>query len=58
MFRFIRMAILVVLCFWILSLIIAAGRPETGAIEDGVLVALVVGLFALAIPVRRIGASR
>ena len=55
MLRLVRLALLVVLFFWILGLVIALGRPETGLIEDGVLVAVIGGLFALAVPVRRIG---
>jgi hypothetical protein len=54
--RLLRLALLVVLFFWILGLVIAIGRPETGLIEDGVLVGVVAGLFVLAIPVRRLGA--
>lgn len=54
--RLLRLAILVVLVLWILGLIVAIGRPETGGFEDAVLMAIVVGLFAVAVPVRRIGA--
>jgi RsiW-degrading membrane proteinase PrsW (M82 family) len=54
----VRLALLVVLFFWILGFIVAAGRPETGPIEDVVLIALIGGLFALAVPVRRIGATQ
>jgi hypothetical protein len=55
--RLVRLALLVVLFFWILGFIVAAGRPETGPTEDVVLIALICGLFALAVPVRRIGAT-
>ena len=56
MLRLARLVMLVALFFWILGLVVAIGRPETGPAEDIVLVGLVVGLFALAIPVGRIGA--
>jgi RsiW-degrading membrane proteinase PrsW (M82 family) len=51
------LALLVVLVFWILGFVVAAGRPETGPFEDVVLIALIGGLFALAVPVRRIGTA-
>lgn len=54
--RLVRTAILVVLAFLVLSLVVAIARPETGVFEKVVLVAAVVGLIALAAPVRRIGA--
>ena len=53
--RLVRFAILLVLVFWQLSIVVALGRPETGPVEDIALLALVLGLFALARPVRRIG---
>jgi hypothetical protein len=56
--RFLRVVILTVLCFFVLSLIMATGRPETGPIEDAVLVAAMGGLVALAAPVRRLGTTR
>jgi hypothetical protein len=56
MLRLLRLALLLVLFFWALGLVIAVGRPETGLLEDAVLLALVVGLLAIAGPVRRIGA--
>jgi hypothetical protein len=56
MLRLVRTIILVVLAFLVLSLVIAFARPETGVFEKVVLVAAVVGLIALAGPVRRIGA--
>jgi hypothetical protein len=49
---------LIVLSIWIVWLVVAAGRPETGAIEDVVLIALIGGLLALAVPVRRLGSSK
>jgi hypothetical protein len=58
MLRLIRSALLLVLLFWILGLVIALGRPETGGFEDVVLAAVVLGLLAAATPVRRIGARR
>ena len=57
MLRLVRVALLVVLCFWALGSIVAAARPETGPIEDAVLIAITGGLFALAVPVRRIGTT-
>ena len=58
MLRLVRLAILIVLFFVIVGLVVAIGRPETGPIEKVVLVGVVLALFALAVPVRRIGASR
>ena len=52
MLRVVRTAILVVLVFLVLSLVIAFARPETGVFEKVVLVAAVVGLVALAAPVK------
>ncbi len=57
MLRLVRLVMLVVLLFWILGLVVAIGRPETGAVEDIVLAGIVLGLFALAVPVGRIGAA-
>jgi hypothetical protein len=57
MLRFLRFATLVVLSVWIVWLVVAAGRPETGAIENVVLIAIIGGLLALAVPVRRKGTS-
>lgn len=56
MLMLVRTAILVVLVLLVLSMVIAIGRPETGVFEKVVLVGAVVGLIALAAPVRRIGA--
>ena len=58
MVRLVRVAILVILVFWTLSLIVALGRPETGPVEDAVLLLLVTGSIALSVPVHRIGARR
>ena len=57
MLRLVRLALLLVLVIWILGFIVAAGRPETGPIEDAVLIAAIGGLVALAVPVRRIGVT-
>ncbi len=57
MLRLVRLVMLVVLFFWMLGLVVAIGRPEAGAVEDIVLVGIVLGLFALAVPVGRIGAA-
>ena len=54
MLRLLRFAILVVLSLCIIALVVATGRPETGGVEDAVLIAGIVGLFVLAIPVRGI----
>jgi hypothetical protein len=54
MLRLLRFAILVVLSLCIIGLVVATGRAETGGVEDAVLIGGIVGLFALAIPVRRI----
>jgi hypothetical protein len=57
MLRLVRIAILLVLTFLVLSLVIAVARPETGILEKVVLVAAVVGLIAVTSPARRIGAK-
>ncbi|HEV8622012.1 MAG TPA: hypothetical protein VGR33_03875 [Actinomycetota bacterium] len=57
MLRLVRIAILVVLTFLVLSLVIAAARPETGILEKVVLVAAVLGLIAAGSLARRIGAK-
>lgn len=57
MLRLVRVAILVVLTFLVLSLVVAVARPETGMIEKVVLVAAVLGLIAAASLARRIGAK-
>ena len=56
MLRLLRFALLIVLAFLTLGLIVAIGGSETGAFEKVVLGLGVVGLVALAAPVRRIGA--
>ena len=56
--RILRLAILAVICVWTLGLVVAAGRPETGLLEDIVLGGLVLAMLMLAVPVRRIGALR
>lgn len=53
--RLVRVALLVVLFFLLLSIVIAFGGPSTGPSEKGVLVVAFLGLLALAIPVHRIG---
>lgn len=50
-----RVAILVVMMFVVLSLVIAVGRPETGPVEKVILAGAVVALLAAARLVRRIG---
>ncbi len=55
--RLLRVAILVVLFFWILGLVVAVSRAETGPVEDALLVGIIGGLFALSVPVHRIGAG-
>jgi hypothetical protein len=57
MLRLVRIAILVVLTFLVLSLVVAGARPETGILEKVVLVAAIIGLIAAASPARRIGAK-
>lgn len=57
MLRLVRIAILVVLTFIVLSLVIAAARPETGILERVVLVAAALGLIAAGSRARRIGAK-
>ncbi|CAN5699279.1 MAG: hypothetical protein H0X61_12695 [Acidimicrobiia bacterium] len=58
MLRLLRIAILVVMTFVVLSFVAAVWRPETGPIEKTVLVVMTFGLFLLAVPVRKIGAPR
>jgi hypothetical protein len=53
--KLVRIAILVVLTFLVLSLVIAVARPETGILEKVVLVAGVLGLIAANSPARRNG---
>jgi hypothetical protein len=54
--RLLRSAILGALCLLTISLVVAIARPETGPIEDVVLVGMVVGVLALTVPAHRIGA--
>jgi hypothetical protein len=53
--RLIRVALLVVIFFFLLFTVIALGGPGTGPLEKGVLVVVFLGLLALAVPVHRIG---
>lgn len=55
MLRALRFFLLVVIMFLVLGLIVAIGGPETGPLEKGVLAAVTLGLFAVAVPVRRLG---
>jgi hypothetical protein len=55
MLRVLRFVLLVVLTFLVLGLIVAIGGPETGPLEKVVLAAATLGLFAVAVPVRRLG---
>ena len=57
MLRFLRLAILVVMTFVVLSLVVAIGTPETGTVEKVVLGAAAVALIVAAGPVRRIGTT-
>jgi hypothetical protein len=57
MLRLVRIAILVVLTYLVLSLVVAVARPDTGTLEKIVLVAAVLGLIAVGSLVRRIGAK-
>jgi hypothetical protein len=56
--RLIRVALLVILFFLLLSSVVAIARPETGPLEKGVLAVGFVGLLMLAVPVHRIGRGR
>lgn len=56
--RLVRVALLVILFFLLLSTVIAFGGPGTGLLERGVLVVVLVGLLGLAVPVHRIGRGR
>lgn len=56
--RLLRLAFSVVALFVALSLVIAAGRPETGPIEKAVLVLLFVGVVVLTRMARRVMATR
>jgi hypothetical protein len=52
-----RVVILVVVAIATLAVVMAIGRTETGPFEKLVLAAVVPGLLALAVPVRRLGAK-
>jgi hypothetical protein len=54
MLRVLRFLLLVAITATTLSLVVGAGSPQTGAIEKVVLCVLIMGLFAGAVPVRRI----
>ncbi len=55
MLRVLRFLLLLAITATALNLVIAAGTPQTGPIEKVVLCVSIVGLFAVAVPVRRIG---
>lgn len=55
MLRVLRFLLLVVLTLLVLGLIVAIGGPETGPLEKVVLAAATLGLYAVAVPVRRLG---
>ena len=55
MLRVLRFLLLVGITFLVLGLIVAIGGPETGPVEKVVLAAATLGLFAAAVPVRRLG---
>ena len=57
MLRVLRFLLLVAITAMALNLVVGAGAgsPQTGPIEKVVLCVLIVGLFAAAVPVRRIG---
>jgi hypothetical protein len=55
MLKALRVVILVVLAIATLAVVMAIGRTETGPFEKLVLAAVVPGLLALAVPVRRLG---
>lgn len=56
--RLIRIALLVVLFFFLLSTVVAFGGPGTGPWEKGVLAVVFLGLVGLAASVHRIGQGR
>jgi hypothetical protein len=55
MLRVLRFLLLLAITAMALNLVIGAGTPQTGPIEKVVLCVLIVGLFVVAVPVRRIG---
>jgi hypothetical protein len=58
MLWFLRLAILVVMTFVVLSLVVAVGTPETGPVEKVVLGAAAVAVIVASGPVRRIGTTQ
>lgn len=56
--RLLRVALLVILFFSMLSAVIAFGGPGTGPLEKGVLIVVFLGLLAFAVPIHRIGRGR
>jgi hypothetical protein len=58
MLRFLRLAILLVMTFVVLSLVVAVGTPETGPVEKVVLGAASVAVIVASGPVRRIGTTQ
>ena len=58
MLRLLRVAILVVMTFVVLSLVIAIGTSETGPVEKLVLGAATVGIIIASGLVRRIGTTQ
>ena len=56
--RLVRVALLVVLFFFLLSTVVAFGGSATGPLEKGVVAVVFLGLLALAVPVHRIGRDR
>ena len=52
--RLVRIALLLLLTFLTLGVVVAIGSAETGPAEKLVLLPAVVGLCALAVPVRRL----
>jgi hypothetical protein len=57
MLKLLRLALLVVLVFLALGMVIAITSSTTGPFEKVVLAAVLVGVFAAGVPVRRIGES-
>ena len=58
MLRLLRIAILLVMTFIVLSFIIAVASPETGPVEKMILGIAVVGVIFAAPQVRRLGSGR
>lgn len=53
-----RIGLLVVLFLFVLAVVTAIGRPDTGAFETVVLGVAALGLLSLALPVHRVGRGR